>query len=104
MANKKTSFKELIHTEKPVLIDFAATWCGPCQAMNPILKDVAKKLGESASIITVDIDKNPAIAQQLGIQGVPTFILYKNGEVKWRQSGMQTAQTLINVIEQAKAV
>ena len=98
---KKTSFKELINGSKPTLVDFSAEWCGPCQAMAPILKEVAKKLGDAATIIKVDIDRNRELAQKLNIQGVPTFILYQDGEAKWRQSGMQSANALVHVLEQA---
>lgn len=98
---KKVSFNELINGEKPVLVDFSAEWCGPCKAMSPILKEVASKIGEQASIIKIDVDQNPAIAGKLGIRGVPTFILYQNGEAKWRRSGMQSANALTQVIQQA---
>ncbi|MEY3051683.1 MAG: hypothetical protein RLY31_1468 [Bacteroidota bacterium] len=101
MEKKKLTFKELINSEKPVLVDFAAEWCGPCKAMNPILRTVATELGDQVSIVTVDVDKNPAIAQQLNISGVPTFILYRKGKMLWRQSGMQTANQLKYVIGQA---
>jgi thioredoxin 1 len=100
---KKVSFSELINGDKPVLVDFFATWCGPCIAMGPILKEVAGKVGEKATIVKIDVDQNPAIAQQLSIQGVPTFMVFRKGEIVWRQSGMQSAHQLVHVLEQASS-
>ena len=92
----------MIQSDKPVLVDFSAEWCGPCKMMAPILKDVKKEIGESATIIKVDVDKNPQAAGEYQIQGVPTLILFKNGKPLWRQSGVIQKGALVGVINKFK--
>jgi thioredoxin 1 len=94
------NFKELIHSSKPVLVDFFATWCGPCQYQGPILEEVASAMGEDAKIIKVDVDKNPAAAQAYGVRGVPTLIIFKEGEVKWKHAGVKQKDELVALLKQ----
>jgi thioredoxin 1 len=93
------SFIEHIQGEKPVLIDFFATWCGPCQAMPPILKDVKSHFGNSITILKVDVDKNPELAQHYQIRGVPALMIFKKGQVLWKQSGVMQAAALIETLK-----
>lgn len=95
-------FGELINADKPVLVDFTAEWCGPCKMMAPVLKQAKDLLGDNVTIIKVDIDKNPHVAQHYNIQGVPTLILFKRGEIKWRQSGVMPVQALVQAVNQHK--
>ncbi len=94
------TFNEIIHSSKPVLVDFTATWCGPCKMMAPILKEVKQEVGERAAIIKVDVDQSPEAAQAYNVQGVPTLILFKEGKILWRQSGVVPKNNLVNIIRQ----
>ena len=96
----KTSFGTLTDSTIPVLIDFYATWCGPCQTLAPILQDVKKDLGEKVKIVKIDVDKNPAIAQKFQVRGVPTLMLFKDGKQLWRQSGVLSRADLKQVVAQ----
>lgn len=95
-----SSFSQLINSNKPTLVDFFAEWCGPCKMMKPVLEDLKSQVGDSATIIKVDVDKNPSVAMHYGIQGVPTLILFKEGKILWRQSGVVPANKLQFIIQQ----
>lgn len=95
-----TTISEIIAKEKLILIDFSAEWCGPCKMMAPVLKELKKNIGNKASILKIDVDKNPSTADSFQIQGVPTLILFKNSQQVWRQSGVVSAKQLEQVINQ----
>lgn len=93
------TFRDLIQSDKPVLVDFHATWCGPCKMMSPILTELKDEIGDSLTIIKVDVDKQPDLAQALSVQGVPTFVLFKNGAPLWRQSGAMSKAQLKKLLQ-----
>ena len=95
-----SKFKDLINADTPVLVDFTAEWCGPCKMMAPILKELASDVNDKAKIIKVDVDKNPAASAKYKIQGVPTLIIFKKGEIKWRQSGVVQKNQLLEILKQ----
>lgn len=93
------TFKEIINEERPVLVDFYATWCGPCQTMMPIIDDVKSHYGDRLRILKIDVDKNISASAKYKVRGVPTFLLFQKGEIVWRASGLQSKNDLIKVID-----
>lgn len=92
-------FQDIIQSDKPILVDFFAEWCGPYKMMKPILSDLKQRMGDDLRILTIDVDKNPSIASAYKIQGVPTLMIFKNGKSEWRQSGVVSANDLQQIIK-----
>ena len=95
---EKTNFQKLISSETPVLVDFFATWCGPCQMLSPILKQVKDNVGDRITIVKIDVDKNQEIASKYNVRGVPTMMLFQKNKQLWRQSGVLSKEEIIKII------
>lgn len=93
-------FQELIQSERPVLIDFFATWCQPCKVQSSVLNSVKEQIGEKARIVKIDVDQFPSIASENGVRGVPTLAIFKNGELLWKESGVHDVNSLVGLLEQ----
>ena len=101
MSNKKKlKFKEIINSNKPVLVDFYATWCGPCQQLSPIVNEVKKELGTNMRVIKIDVDKKKTLSNKYKIKSLPTLAIFQNGKILWRASGMKTKSELLNITSQ----
>ena len=98
MTEEKRTFSKIIYGDKPVLVDFSAEWCGPCKMMKPILDELKSMMGDKAIILKIDVDQSPKAAASYNIQGVPTLIIFKDGKILWRQSGVVSAQQLKETI------
>jgi thioredoxin 1 len=94
----KQSFNELINSDTPLLVDFYADWCGPCKIMSPVVQEIARDMEGKIKVIKIDTDKNNTVSAQFGIQGIPTFILFKKGKILWRQSGAMPKQQMARAI------
>lgn len=95
----KGKFEALVNQSQPVLVDFYADWCGPCQMMAPVLKEVASEMGDQLKVIKIDVDKNQPIAQKFGVRSIPTLILFQNGEIKWKKAGVVTKRELTSLLQ-----
>lgn len=90
-----SDFNEIIQNKKPTLVDFYATWCGPCKMQAPILEEVKKEVGDAATIIKIDVDANPELAQRYRVQSIPTLIVFVEGEAVWRGYGLHQKDQLV---------
>ena len=99
MAKKKQKFKDIVGSSKPTIVDFFATWCGPCKMMRPVLKDLASDLKGNARILKIDIDKNQSLASKLDVRSVPTIAIYQRGKIVWRKSGAMTKSQLLKAVK-----
>lgn len=93
------NFKDIVNSEKPVLVDFSAEWCGPCKMMVPILEQVKSELGDKVKVVKIDVDRNPDLASAYQVKGVPTLMIFKKGKQLWRESGVRQARELISIIQ-----
>ena len=93
------TFQEIIKSDHPVLVDFHADWCAPCKTMNPILKNIKKELGDKLKIIKINVDNNQQVANRFQVKGIPTFILFQNSEIKWRQSGVLSETKFLEILK-----
>ena len=93
-------FQELIQSERPVLIDFFATWCQPCKVQSSVLNSVKEQIGDKARIVKIDVDQFPTIASENGVRGIPTLAIFKNGELLWKESGVHDVNSLVGLLEQ----
>lgn len=101
MSNKKKlKFKEIINSNKPVLVDFYAEWCGPCKMLSPIIEEVKKELGTSMRVIKIDVDKKKTISNKYKVKSLPTLAIFQNGKIVWRESGLRTKREILNIASQ----
>lgn len=99
----KKSFKDLIDSDKPVLIDFYADWCGPCRILTPVIEEIKQDMGDKVEVVKIDVDRNQQLAGALGIMSIPTVMIFQSGEAKWRAAGVQSKQTMVQQLENLMA-